>query len=133
MVKYGNRFVVCKKKDGCMQTGKAGENTAEAYLRNMGYRIIDRNFRCKKGEIDLIVKKHNIMVFVEVKTRNSFKFGHPSESITESKRKHIRSTAYWYINSQNFNGPELDYRFDVMEILRLDNRQYVNHIENAFQ
>lgn len=126
-----------------MKTGKAGESTAEIFLKKKGYRIIDRNFRCKKGEIDLIVKKHNIIAFVEVKTRNSLKYGTPSQSVTAAKIKHIRSTAYWYITWQMQNSdfadkdehPEcsdLDYRFDIVEILRLNNKQYVNHIENAF-
>lgn len=116
-----------------MHIGKSGEMAAEIYLKNQGYSIINRNFRCKKGEIDIIVKKHNILAFVEVKTRNSLKYGSPSEAITESKIKHIRSTALWYISTRNLNRPGLDYRFDVIEILRMNDQQYINHILNAFQ
>lgn len=116
-----------------MKTGRAGENAAEKYLKRKGYQIIDRNYRCKKGEIDLIVKKHDTVAFVEVKTRNSMKYGVPSESITEAKKKHIRSTAFWYINTNNIINVDMDLRFDVIEILRSDSRQYIKHIENAFQ
>ncbi len=115
-----------------MRVGRSGENSAEIFLKNKGLKIIERNFRCRKGEIDLVVMDVGILIFVEVKTRNSLKYGFPSESITPYKIKHIKSTAYWYINMIGNDHRDLDIRFDVVEILRLKNRQYIRHIENAF-
>jgi putative endonuclease len=122
-----------------LRTGQVGEKTAEAYLEKQGYEIVQRNFSCKKGEIDLIVRKKNTLIFVEVKTRNTLKYGLPHESITPIKIKHIKSTAHWYINANKNNrssvlylNENLDFRFDVVEVLRINNQQYVKHTENAF-
>ena len=113
-----------------MSIGSYGEEIAATYLEKKGYRIIDRNFRGKTGEIDLIACRERTLVFVEVKTRRNLSYGLPWESITEEKKRHIRSTAALYTQKYKlFNVPQ---RIDVVEILMNDGRNYVKHIENAF-
>ena len=113
-----------------MSIGSYGEEIAATYLEKKGYRIIDRNFRGKTGEIDLIACRERTLVFVEVKTRRNLSYGLPCESITEEKKRHIRSTAALYTQKYKlFNVPQ---RIDVVEILMNDGRNYVKHIENAF-
>ena len=119
-----------------MKTGAVGEKIAESYLKRAGYEIIERNFRCKKGEIDLIVKKGNIIVFVEVKTRNTLKYGFPVEAITKEKVRHIKKTAYLYIISSGVLGKTqadgVDFRFDVIEVLKYKNKDYIRYNKNVF-
>jgi len=129
---YSKRRQETARDDRIMKTGKAGEITAEEYLIKKGYQIIERNYRCKQGEIDLIVKKDNILSFVEIKTRNTMKYGLPCESITNGKIRHIKSTAYQYITVTKKMNENTDCRFDVVEVLRINDRQYIRHTENAF-
>lgn len=115
-----------------IRTGRLGEFTAAKYFKRNGYQIVEQNFRCKAGEIDLILKKHNVLVFVEVKTRQSLKFGYPSEAVTQDKIRHIRQTAMCYIQSNDLMYSGLDFRFDVMEILKNQGDTYINHLKGAF-
>lgn len=121
-----------EERGDIIKTGQSGEKTAAAYLKQNGYEVIERNFRCKAGEIDLILKKQNVLIFAEVKTRSSLKFGRPSESITKDKIRHIRKTAIWYIQFDSEQYRDLDIRFDVVEILRQEGQTYINHLEGAF-
>jgi putative endonuclease len=75
------------------ELGKRGEDVALSYLCAAGYRLVDRNWRCAQGEIDLIVAQGGEVVFVEVKTRSSVKFGHPFEAITATKLARLRRLA----------------------------------------
>jgi len=75
------------------QLGRYGEDCAAAYLRAAGYRVIARNWRCSDGEVDLIVERDEQVVFVEVKTRSSARFGHPFEAITAKKLARMRRLA----------------------------------------
>ncbi|MCB2288371.1 YraN family protein [Clostridium sp. CS001] len=113
--------------------GSLGEDISEGYFENLGYNILDKNFRCKCGEIDLIVVNNGYICFVEVKTRYGINFGIPAESVSFSKQHKIYKTAQMYIMTRhivNFN-----FRFDVVEIiLNHDNNDFlINHIEDAFQ
>jgi putative endonuclease len=100
--------------------GRAGENYAEKLLIKNDYSIVERNFKCKTGEIDIIALKDNVLVFVEVKTRNSSKFGLPEEAVTKRKLYKIRKSGEWYI-LQNPNLPKKQ-RIDVVSILLYDNK-----------
>ena len=113
--------------------GAFGEDISENYLKNLGYRILDKNFRCKCGEIDLIAFNKGYVCFIEVKTRYGTNFGIPAESVTTSKQHKIYKTAQVYILRKNII--DSNFRFDVMEILlNSDNNDFlVNHIEDAFQ
>ena len=88
------------------QLGKIGENLASEYLEKQGYLILERNFACRQGEIDIIAKDEKEFVFVEVKTRKSLKFGYPAEAVTNIKRKHMQKAAQYYLYKKffiNFN------------------------------
>lgn len=103
--------------------GKCGENFAAEVLESQGYSILERNFRCRLGEIDLIAEKNGELCFVEVKTRNSDAFGRPSEAVTRDKQKRIKRTAAFYMQSCRMNQRYIS--FQVIEIL-------LNQIEHAF-
>ncbi|MEG0372030.1 MAG: YraN family protein [Clostridium sp.] len=111
------------------QKGLLGEDKASEYLSSLGFDILDRNYRTKKGEIDIIACINEIVIFIEVKLRSSFKYGYPIEAINSKKVITIKSVAQDYIQSKNL----WDYpvRFDVIEVFA--NEDYrINHTENAF-
>lgn len=113
--------------------GKLGEDIAETHLKNLGYVILDKNFRCKCGEIDLIAVNSGYICFVEVKTRYGTKFGTPAESVNYFKQKKISKTAEVYISFKKI--ADSNFRFDVIEVMLNNNNNefLVNHIEDAFQ
>lgn len=112
--------------------GNIGEQIASNYLIALGYTIIKRNYRIKIGEIDIIAQKDDTIVFVEVKTRYSLKYGYGLESITASKRKTIRKIAEFYY-SRLYN-KNLKARIDVVDIVMGTSTvpDKIRHIENAF-
>lgn len=112
--------------------GTFGENIAIEYLVNKGYILLEKNYRCKIGEIDIIAKDKDYIVFIEVKTRYGRKFGSPCESITKKKQYKIYHTAEFYIIMKKLNNSY--FRFDVVEItMNSSNNNYlVNLIKNAF-
>ncbi len=112
------------------ETGKSGEQLALDYMIRQGYQLVNRNYRCKIGEIDLILMKGNTLIFMEVKTRSSLKYGLPRESVTIAKQRTISRTALQYI--QRYKIKNLNFRFDVVEIYRNLNAVKVVHIPNAF-
>ena len=114
-----------------MTVGRQGEEIASHYLRRKGYRVVERSFRTRLGEIDLIVAKDNTLVFCEVKTRLTKKYGEPFEAVTLNKQKRLRKLAELYITS---HVTDFNYRFDVVSIF-LDSQKRLKeiaHIENAF-
>ncbi|MGI5912341.1 MAG: YraN family protein [Syntrophomonadaceae bacterium] len=111
--------------------GLWGEEIAASFLINKGYDIRERNYYTRYGELDIICEIDNRLIFVEVKTRRSIKFGFPEEAVTRQKIKHLRKAALIYLNSLECHFPEI--RFDVITILINSNNQVnINHIENAF-
>ena len=113
--------------------GALGESKSENYLMNLGYKILDKNFRCKCGEIDLIALSKGCICFIEVKTRYGINFGMPAESVSYSKQHKIYKTAEMYILKKNIIN--YNFRFDVMEVILNNNNNdfFINHIEDAFQ
>ena len=112
--------------------GKSGEEIAAEYLENKGYNIIDRNFRCVLGEIDLIVKRKGILTFVEVKTRRKNTFGSPADAITYIKRKHMYKTAEYYILKNKI--AKKDITLDVVEIYANSEKDIkIIHLERAIE
>ncbi|HEX8545830.1 MAG TPA: YraN family protein [Cytophagaceae bacterium] len=93
--------------------GKEGEETAARYLQVNGYTICCRNYRYKRGEIDIIAEKNKTIVFVEVKLRSKRKFGNPEEFVSSQKVELIRATAENYIYETNWRG---NIRFDIISI-----------------
>jgi putative endonuclease len=108
-----------------MQTGLNGESLAAEYLINKGYEIVARNYRYGRAEIDLIVRKGNWLVFVEVKTRANDKFGFPEEFVDRKKEENILYAAENYIYA---NDSQELIRYDVVSILGKD----IVHLEDAF-
>ena len=109
--------------------GDAGEKASAKYLENKGYHIVVRNYRTRYGEIDIIAKKENVLVFVEVKLRTGSNYGRGLEAITPHKVEKIHQVAISYIQENYEVEPEC--RFDVIEILN-SNQMEILHIENAF-
>lgn len=110
-----------------IETGNKGENMAADFLAQKGYEILTRNYRHKHAEIDLIVKRGNWLLFVEVKTRSSNAYGEPEEFVTEFKARKIFEAAEEYIFSTNWQG---NVRFDVVSI-KLGDVPEIEHFEDA--
>ena len=112
--------------------GNHGEQLAERYLIDRGYRILTRNFRCGFGEIDMVVSKEKIIVFVEVKYRRNLNRGYPAESVTKLKQRKIRKTAEYYIYKNQNDLRNYDFRIDVIQIIDDGINPIIEQIENAF-
>ncbi len=111
-----------------MKLGEWGEEQAERYLRKKGYLVVEKNFRCRLGEIDIIAMEGAKLVFIEVKTRKSQSFGLPCEAVNTMKLRHIKLTAAYYMSVNP--GCCSDLRLDVIEILQRDSKAYIRHLEN---
>ena len=114
------------------EIGDFGEKAAEDYLVEMDDLILERNYRLKFGEIDIIAARDGGLVFVEVKTRKSNLFGEPSEYVDRKKQERVKKAAMVYADVEN-----TDMRFDVIEVFYEEKNGElflvkVNHIENAF-
>lgn len=109
--------------------GKEGEDIATQFLLKQNYKIVERNFECKQGEIDIIAIDKNEVVFVEVKTRTSEKYGKPADAVNENKKKHFVRAIKYYIYKNKLENAFI--RIDVMEIYIRDNKYYINHIKKA--
>ena len=105
------------------------EEIAKRYLQNNKYIILDTNFFCRFGEIDIIALKDGIVSFIEVKGRKNTDFGYPREYVTPSKIRKIISAAKYYIMKKNYS--DIKCRFDVIEII--SDKKEINYIENAFE
>ncbi len=110
------------------EKGKIGEEIACKYLESRGLEIICTNFRTAFGEIDIIAKEKDYVVFVEVKLRNGIGYGFPREAVGKSKQKNIINTALQFIEENNLQN--IDFRFDVVEIIGKDKN--IEYIKNAF-
>ncbi len=112
--------------------GKTGEDLAVRLLVDKGYRILERNFRTKFGEIDIIAKDKDTFVFVEVKARHSDKFGFPFEAVSKSKQKRISRMAVIFLKGEKLLGKMA--RFDVVSIIySIDGRHKMDLIKGAFE
>jgi putative endonuclease len=120
------------RKSEHLRVGKQGETLAVWYLRLSGYRIVERNFRCRLGEIDIIARKRNLLVFVEVRTRTSGSLQHPLETVDHVKVFRTVQAAQRYLLG---TGPSLPFcRFDVIGLMpekRFPLRR-LWHLKNAF-
>lgn len=110
--------------------GKKGEDTAAHYLEKMKYKILKRNYRNRRGEIDIIASFNKTLVIVEVKARSNNKFGYPIEAIDKTKINKIKECTKYYLYKERIQFSEI--RFDVIEIYQIKEHYVVNHIKNAF-
>ncbi|MCL4303677.1 MAG: YraN family protein [Anaerolineae bacterium] len=111
------------------QTGRRGEDIAASFLTGKGYQIIERNWRCAVGELDLIAQKHGALVFVEVRTRSGLRFGLAEESITPAKQARLVELAQTYLQEKGLAGEQ--WRIDVVAVQLGRGLPQINHIENA--
>ncbi len=114
-------------------TGALGEKLARDYLKKKGYEILETNYRCPRGEIDIIAQHDSCLVFVEVRTKTSLAFGTPEESITGAKMDHLRNSAQYY--RQTHHKLPASWRIDVMAV-ELDEQRRCKRlelIENALE
>jgi putative endonuclease len=111
--------------------GKAGEDAAVQYLCQHGYRILERNFRCRFGEIDLIARDGRTLAFIEVKTRRSLKYGPAAAAVTLMKQRHLIKASQVYLIRQK-NAKEL-CRFDVVTVAMDAQPPQIELIKDAFQ
>lgn len=113
-----------------MQTfGKLGEQIAAVFLREKGYQILARNYRFKRSEIDIICRKKELLIFVEVKTRSSKAFGEPETFVSHNQQEAIIRAAEEYILNNDWKG---NIRFDIIAIYKRGKEEELTHLEDAF-
>ena len=111
--------------------GKRGEDAAVRYLMANGYDIVERNWRCRFGEVDIIARDDDALVFIEVKTRTSVEHGLPEEAVTPQKRARYEKMAALYL--RDYEVVDVPLRFDVIAILvTAPDRAILRHHANAF-
>ena len=119
--------------DGRKETGNLGEQISKKYLIDKGFRFVASNFSYANFEIDLIFEDESskIIIFVEVKTRNSLKFGYPEDAIDIHKQKNLRVASDYFLK---FNREYRKYkrRFDSVSVLKNSDKWEINHIQNSF-
>ena len=117
------------------QVGSVGERLARFHLEGKGYRIVDANYRCRWGEVDLVARDGTVWVFVEVRTRRSEAYGAPEESVTESKAKRLMLTAQDYLSRRADASTEAQWRIDLVAIRLGSGRRVlgISHLENIVE
>lgn len=121
------------RKDDRKQLGKLGEELAEAFLSERAYRIVERNWRCRTGELDIIAEKADKLIFIEVRTRRpSGRFGSAKESVDYRKQLKVKETAQFYLH--RFQKYEQSIQFDVITVeVSVDGAEpHIEHIQGAF-
>jgi putative endonuclease len=111
------------------ELGTKGEQAAAEYLAGKGYKIIERNWRFGKDEIDIIAQKDSFIIIVEVKTRSTSFFGEPEEAVDRQKRRFLIRAADKYVNQKAI---DLEVRFDIVSVIFEQGKQTIRHIEDAF-
>jgi len=109
--------------------GKSGEDIAALFFMDKGFEIVEKNWRCKCGEIDLIVRKAQEWRFVEVKTRSSTLYGYPEEAVNANKREHFYAAIEWYIQDEKLHKAEM--HADILAIILNDFEFDVRWIQDA--
>lgn len=109
--------------------GKRGEELAQAYLKNKGYRIRHCNWRFQKAELDIVCMKDDLIIVVEVKSRNLFAIERPQDAVTIAKQKRIVRAADAYIQEYDINE---ECRFDIISVIFDKGKHEIEHLEDAF-
>ena len=112
------------------ELGKKGEEAALRFLKKRGYRIVEKNYVCKMGEMDIIAKEKDTLVFVEVKTRTSTFFGPPQLAVNSRKQRQLSKVALNYLNEKRLK--DVKARFDVVAILLRQKGEEIELIKDAF-
>lgn len=111
------------------ELGQFGEDLAEKHLHAKGFRIVERNYRTGKLEIDIVAEHHEKLIIVEVKTRNTAEIGEPWRAVTKKKQRQLIKAANSYIHSRDVHA---ETRFDIVSIVHNSYRTNIEHIEDAF-
>ncbi len=111
--------------------GREGEEIAERYLKKQGFKLLERNYRCPMGELDLIALDRKVLVFVEVRTRTSDSLGSPLESVDRRKQRQIIKKALFFLSQKRLH--DRYARFEVIGISMEGGEPVVEHIRNAFE
>ena len=111
-------------------TGKSGEEAAAAFLEKNGYTVLERNFRTRLGEIDIVAREKDVLCFIEVKARKSEAFGLPQEALTPAKQGQIIKTALAYLKIKRLF--DCKARFDVVWVQLFRDQTKIGVIKNAF-
>jgi putative endonuclease len=111
--------------------GRWGEDVAVRHLEAAGCEVLDRNWRCREGELDVVVREGGTLAFVEVKTRSGLGYGEPAEAVTPVKARRIRVLAARWLAEQRPSG-SWDLRFDVVSVVRRPGGPEVVHLRGAF-
>lgn len=114
-----------------MQTGKQGEDIAVAYLKKEGFAVLERNYRCLFGEVDVVAKEGDTIVFVEVKSRRSERFGDPQMAVGLKKQKKLSRISLKYLEERHLY--PCNARFDVVAVRIMPEGDKVELIRNAFE
>jgi putative endonuclease len=112
------------------ELGKKGEDLALRFLKKRGYRIIEQNYVCKMGEMDLIAKEKDTLAFIEVKTRTSTAFGPPQLAVNSSKQRQLSKVALYFLKEKKLE--DVKARFDVVAIILDQNGEEIELIKDAF-
>ncbi len=120
---------------GRIEVGRIGERIALHHLEGKGYRIVDANYQCRWGEVDLIALDGPVWVFVEVRTRRNAAYGSPEESVTPAKARRLTLTAQDFLRQRVAASANLEWRIDLVAILLGPNRRVlsINHLENIVE
>jgi len=111
------------------ELGKEGEQLAIAFLQEEGYKILEKNYRFKKAEIDIIAQKADVLAVVEVKTRSTNYFGNPEEFVNHKKIKLLTTAIDDYVVK---NDLDVEVRFDIIAIVKQQTKFTIEHLEDAF-
>ncbi len=111
--------------------GKRAEDLAARHLKRRGYKIIARNYRTKAGEIDIIAREGRTLVFIEVKGRQSMRYGSAKAAVTARKQHQVSKVALWYLKESG--QMDAKARFDVVAVTRQDGDDRIEIVRNAFQ
>ncbi len=114
----------------CKQLGGRGEMQAELLLVRAGYRILERNYHTPFGELDIVALDKGSIVFIEVKTRSSRRYGTALHAVTPLKMNRMIKSALFFISKHRYD--EMNYRFDVVAVTTSNGNRTVEHIKNAF-
>jgi putative endonuclease len=114
-----------------LSLGKKGEELAVIHLGALKYKVLERNFKCPLGEIDIIARDKSTLVFVEVKTRSTKDFGGPAAAVNERKQRQLSKVALTYLNQKKLTN--VPARFDVVTVELIPPSPRVEVIRNAFE
>ena len=111
------------------ELGKEGENLAVEFLQKKGYKILERNWRFKKAEVDIITQKNDVLAIIEVKTRSTNYFGNPQDFVNPKKIQLLVEAINEYVTSKNL---DVEVRFDIIAILKNNTKFNIEHLKGAF-